>query len=884
MAAWRRFVNLLRSRALDREFDDELRSHVEMQADRLVERGMDRGYAEQEARRRLGSTLRAREGMREARTLRWLESLAADAVHGARLLRRRPALTALAVLTLSLGIGANAAIFTLLNAILLRPLPYADPDRLVVLVDRFSRLGVTATAPTIPEILDVRERSRTLAGIAFFDTRDFRLTGGDEPLRVFTARVSASLFGTLGVQPALGRLFVDADNTQGRWSVVVLADGLWRRHFGADPTIVGRTLAVNGSPHTVIGVLPRGFSVDYPGISTGETIEMYVPFQLYEAYTSRQADFVNVRRVTTVARIAARATREQASAELQTIARGIADENPALYRRGTEDVGFTLDVDGLHDMVSRGARSALTFLFAAVVLVLLIACVNTGQFLLAQSLDREAEVSVRAALGAGRGRLFRQFLVEYSLLAVAGGVLGILQALWLVRALVALIPGHRPELDALAVDGVVLAFTAAISIASAILAGVVPALYFSRSPASRLAAGRRATAAGHRTRHVLVSLEVAVAVVLLVFAALLVQGIYRLQTADRGFSFDNVTVMQVRGSGSQATRPIASTAYQHYLDHLAATPGVEAAAVAFPLPLRSAVGTDFTIVNAAAEAVDTGRYQARYQIVSQDFFRVFRIPLREGRVFANDDVLERPRVAIVNETLARRHWPGSSAIGRQIRLGAVTLTIVGVVGDVQSQPFEAERPQQIYVANLQQFEPNMNIAVRVAPGATVSADAIKKAVWAVEPNQPVFNVQPMGELVSGLLAEQRFIATLLGAFAALALFMSASGVYTVVAYLVARRTREIAVRIAIGAQARDIVRLVSGQTLGWTVAGLAAGVAGTMVFRGAARTALRGMGDADAATLAALTAFYLLVTVIAMCVPVARMLRLLDPAGALRAE
>jgi ABC-type antimicrobial peptide transport system permease subunit len=253
-------------------------------------------------------------------------------------------------------------------------------------------------------------------------------------------------------------------------------------------------------------------------------------------------------------------------------------------------------------------------------------------------------------------------------------------------------------------------------------------------------------------------------------------------------------------------------------------------------------------------------------------------------VFANDDVLERPRVAVVNETLARRHWPGSSAIGRQIRLGAVTLTIVGVVGDVQSQTFETERPQQIYVANLQQFEPNMNIAVRVAPGATVSADAIKKAVWAVEPNQPVFNLQPMGELVSELLAEQRFIATLLGAFAALALFMSASGVYTVIAYLVARRTREIAVRIAIGAQARDIVRLVSSQTLGWTIAGLAVGVAGTMVFRGAARAALRGMGDADAATLAALTAFFLLVTIIAMCVPVARMLRLLDPAGALRGE
>lgn len=883
MSRLSRFVNLWRGRELDRDLDDELAFHTEMRIEQNLRAGLSRPEAEAEARRHLGGTLRAKEGMREARVMLWLESVATDVRHGIRLLLRRPGLSALALLTLSLGIGANAAMFTLLNALLLQPLPYSEPDRLMAVVDRFTRLGVSGS-PTIPEILDLRQRSRAFSNIAFFDTRDFRMTGGDEPTRVFAARVSASLFPTLNVQPALGRLFRDEENLAGHWNVVVLADGLWRRNFGSDPAVVGRTLTVNGTPHTVIGVLPSGFVVDYPALSGPEPIEMYVPFQMYEAYTSRNDQFVNVRRVTTIARLNDGVTREHASAELQTVATGIEAEHPELYRRAGEAVGFRLDVETLHEAVTKAGRSTLLYLVAAVALVLLIACINTGQFLLAQSLDRAPEVAVRASLGAGRGRLFRQFLVECSVLAVAGGAAGLIQAMWLVQVLVAMIPGRTPLLASAGVDRTVLAFTAGISMLSALAVGVLPALYFARThPASRLTV-RNASPAGSRSRHLLVAVEVAMAVVLLAAAGLLIQGVYRLQHADRGFLPDDVTVMQIRGAIPQNTKPIPSIVYQHYLDHIAAMPGIEAAAAATPLPLRTPPAANFSIEGRPADLASVERQPATFQIVSSDYFKVLRIPLREGRFISSGDLPDRPRVTVISETMARRYWPGESPLGRVIRVGASAMTVVGVVGDVQATPLDTKPVAQIYVAHLQQFEPNMNLLVRTAPGSGVTAEAIKKAIWSVSPDQPVFNIQPLPQVISTSLAEQRYIAMLLVGFAGLALFMSATGVYTVVSYLVARRTHEIAVRMAIGAGAGDILRLVSGQTLGWTVAGLAVGVAVTIASSGVTRTALRGVSELDVSTMTALVVFYLAVAGCAVCAPVARALRFLDPAAALRAE
>jgi putative ABC transport system permease protein len=342
--------------------------------------------------------------------------------------------------------------------------------------------------------------------------------------------------------------------------------------------------------------------------------------------------------------------------------------------------------------------------------------------------------------------------------------------------------------------------------------------------------------------------------------------------------------MQVRMPASASSiKPAPSIVFQHYVDRIAAMAGVDAAAAATPLPLRNPPQANFAIEGRPNDLADLERQLASYQIVSPGYFKVFHIPLLDGRGIADDDIVGRPRVAVVNQTMARRYWPGDSPIGRQIRVSNV-MTIVGVVADVQATVFDTQPVPQIYISNLQQSEPNMNIVVRALPGSAIAGEALKKAIWSVSPDQPVFNIQPMSQLISRSFAEPRYLALLLGTFAALALLMSATGVYTVVSYLVARRTREIAVRLAIGARARDILRLVSAQTLGWTVAGLAAGVVVTIASRGATRAALRGVGELDLPTIATLSIFYLVVAGCAMCVPVARALRCLDPAAALRAE
>jgi len=452
-----------------------------------------------------------------------------------------------------------------------------------------------------------------------------------------------------------------------------------------------------------------------------------------------------------------------------------------------------------------------------------------------------------------------------------------------VPIVVALIPGRHPELERLAIDHTVLWFTFGISLLSAIAAGGVPAAYFSRLRSRSLAA--RSVVGGHyHGRHLLIAIEVALAVALLTSAALLIQTVYRLQNVDRGFSFDNVLVMQVRGRSSPPAQPSSSLVYQHFLEHIAAMSGVESAAAAAPLPFRNPPTTEFTTEDAPDQFLDLRRHVSSYQIVSPDYFRVFRIPLLEGRAFTTDDTAGRPRAVIVSEALARERWGSQSALGRHIHIGPNTMIIVGVAGDVQTGPGAPVHGRQIYVPNLQQFEPNMNIAVRLTDTSPVTERAVKMAIWSVSPNQAVFNVQPMSELIRSSVSGQRFVASLLGAFAALALFMSAAGVYTVIAYLAARRTREIAVRLAIGARLRDVVQVVSTQTFGWTIGGLTAGVGLTLVVGRVMSATVTGVTNLDPVTVVTVCAVYLTVAVVAMCVPVARILRVLDLSLSLRSE
>ena len=803
--------------------------------------------------------------------------------HAVRQYARQPGTTMLAVLSLSLGIGANAVIFSFLHAVLLRPLPFPDAGRLVAIVDRFQADGLTNMAPTVPEMLDVRRSSTHLAGISFYDMRDVQTTGGSEPARAFAARVEASFLGILGVRPALGRLFVDGEGTPGRDPVVILTDGFWRRNFGADPSVIGRSLVVNGVPNTVVGVLPADFSFDY---HSAETIELYVPFPLDDDYTLRTSQYTSVRRVTAIGRLKDGSSIEQAGAEVQAISRSIATEHPSLYRRGSDgqDLGFAMQVVPIRDILMGSSRAIVLLLFGAVVLVLLIACLNTAQFLLARAFERQPEVAVRRALGASRARLIRQFLTEALLLSAAATVVGLLQARWLMDVFRAMFAERNPFVAAISINTPLVLFTVALVLVVTVGFGLLPALHFARPATAGMLHARTTGPVRNRTRQLLIALEVAISIMLLVTAGLLAQGIWKLQNAPTGFNTQDVTVLRMRVAARGVTGA-SGLAYRRYLQQVITVPGVASAAVA-DRPVPGFPGTEFSIVGRADDAATVTRHRASWRIVSPDYFSMLRIPLLAGRVFTDDDGSGRPPVAIVNEEMARRYWPGQSPLGHQLHSGAgpraSTATIVGVVGDVRS-PARREIDPQIYVSYLQQSEPNITLLVRTAAGAPVPIDGIKQAIRSIVPEQPLFDIRPLSDVVTQSLAGPRVIARLLGTFAFLALLMSTLGVYTVVSYVTSRRTREVALRRAVGAQAGDVLRLLAAPTIRWTLVGVVAGTAGALAINNTLRAIVAGVAQVDLPAAAAIAALYLVIVAVAVCAPAARALRI-DPAVILRAE
>jgi predicted permease len=873
-----RYRNRWRERDLAREFDDELRFHLESRIDANLRRGMTSADAVAEARRHMGNLTRAREGMREARMSTWFDGLGGDLRHGMRIFGRRPLLTALAVLTLSLGIGANAAIFSVFQAVLLRPLPYPAAERLVLLTD--GRRGDRGfTTPTIPELVDVRGSSRSFDGVTFFDTRDFQVAGGDEPQRLIGARVEPLFLSILGVRPELGRIFGEADGANG--NVVLLGNGLWRQSFGADPAVIGRTLTINGVGHEIVGVLPETFSFGY---LSPMSIDLYVPYPTSPDYMSRAGQFANVRRVNALARLAPGVSVETASSELAAIARAMAAAHPDLYagRGDGADSGFVMTAEPLRASLTRNSRPVLMMLLGAVVLVLLIACVNTAQFLLAQAIEREPEVALRSALGAGRGRLVRQFSSEALLLAGAAGLAGVAQAFWLTGVLRGLVPGSTPLVGHVGLNGPVLLFLLGVTMVTAFACVLVPALRFSRTNLVRGLEIRGAAPSRGRLRQAFIATEVAISVVLLVSAGLLLQSLKELQRSQGGFSTDGVTIMRMRGiaGGSAMT-----DSYARYLQQIASVGGVDAAGVTSSV-LPGRPGLSFTIVGEAPDTATRTRQQTTYQIASAGYFAAMSIPLEAGRLFSDDDTAARPPVAIINREMAQQFWPGADPIGRQIRAGEgprdATLTIIGIVGNVRP-PFQTGDVPQLYVSYRQQSEANIALVVRTPSGSPAPVAAIKQAIWSVDPRQAVFGVHTLAQQLSQATAGQRAIAILIGGFAALALAMSVSGIYTVITYLVSRRFKEIAVRRAIGATGRDVLWSLAGPTLRWTIAGLLAGTAGAVAGTRVLRASVTGVIPLDATLTTLVTGIYLVVVVLAIAAAARGALRI-DPAAALRAD
>lgn len=794
----------------------------------------------------------------------WLESLSRDLRYAVRSFARERTTSAAVVIMLALGIGANVAIFTLLNAVWLRPLPYRDAGRLVTLEDSFVREGIERIAPTIPEFVDVRAWNRSFESMAFLDHRDLQLTGGQEPVRVFGARVTASFFPLLGTGPALGRLFTDTDNQEGNERVAILSYGLWQRAFAGDREVIGRTIMIDQRPHEVVGVAAAGFSFEHPAIGIREPADVYVPFLMNDYYMLRSGSHSHLRRVIAIARLRPDVGVRQANAELSVLGARLEREHPDLYRRkpSGEAMGFTIQARALQEAVSGETRAVLLLLFACVGMVLLIACANAAQFLLARSLQRQDEVAIRLALGASRGRLVRQFLTEAIVLAGAAGLLGLIAADALVTGIKALLPASDPLLAAARADGTVLTFALGVSLLTAVLFGMLPAMSGSHAT-RRIVRGR----AGSLPRYALVAVEVALSMVLLAGAAVLVRGLLHISQAPLGYSADDVTMMSLRLNQPRPDmRSNGSMQYEAYLAALRQVPGVEAAAVLSgqPVPLTDA---NFVVGSHQGDADALARQTARL-IVSPEYFRTLRIPLIEGRAFELADTSDRPAVAIVNEAVARHLWPNESALGKQLRLPRVT-TVVGVVGSTRLSARTPTMTPQIYVPSLQFWEPNTTIAVRTAAGMSPPHQAFKQAIWSVAPGQAIFNMRSMSQALSNAVAEPRFRTSLLGGFALLALVLSAAGIYGLVAYLVSRRTRELAIRVAIGATRRDLYWLVVRQTIVSTCLGLLAGVLMSAAATRALGTLIR-IDQVDAPALAMAGVLYLAIALIATYVPARR--------------
>jgi predicted permease len=871
------------------DVDEELASFLRDRADALVARGAGPEEARAEALRRLGG--RSLDDVRERlyhsaarredrmRLRERLHRLAHDVRFAARGLRRAPGFTLVAALTLALGIGASTAIFGAVNPILFEPLPYPHAERLITLWDKApddSRLELT-----FGSYRELLARTRTLDALAVARGWQPTLIGRDEPERLDGQVVSAGYFRTLGVRPALGRDLTADDERENAPPVVLIADGLWRRRFGADPAVLGRQIDLDGARATVVGVMP-------PGLENvlSPDAELWSPFQYPVALPEEGSGWGH--NVRAVGRVRAGVSVDDAAREVATITRNPVPEfsRPpwASLRRG-------LTVTPLRDDVTRGVRPALLAVLGAVLLVLAIAAVNVTNLLLARGAQRRGEFAMRAAIGAGRGRMIRQLLTESVLLGLLAGALGVAVAALGVRALVALAPAELPRVHAVGLDATALAFALGTTTLVGLLVGFVPALHASRAGGSvGLQAASRRTAGRHDvTRAALVVAEVALALVLLVGAGLLLRSMERLFSVAPGFAPDHVLTMQVQTAGRAYDDDMrVYRFYEQALDAVRAVPGVSAAAWTSELPLSG----DGDTYGAHFESSPTGRNEGdvfRYA-VSPGYFATMRVPLVRGRFLAESDEAGAPLALVINESFARQKFPGQDPIGQHLHVGpdrGPWYTIVGVVGDVKQLSLATAQAHAVYITTRQSWFADrvLSLVVRTRAGVDPAslAPAVKRAVWSVDKDQPIVRVATMDALIARSAAERRFALTLFEAFAAVALALAAIGIYGVLAGIVTERVRELGVRAALGATRGDLLALVLGRGTALTALGVVVGVGGAVVASDMLVTLLFGVSRLDPVTYVGVVVLLLGVSALACAVPAWRAARV-DPSITLRAD
>jgi putative ABC transport system permease protein len=803
-----------------------------------------------------------------------------DFRYAVRTLTKRPAFVLIAVLTIALGIGVNTAIFSAVDAVMLRPLPFKDPEALMAVWEHTPALGIAQNEFAPANYFDLRQQNQVFEDLGAFGQLSVNLTGEGEPEQLDGQLVTANVFKLLGVQPALGRTFASDEDQKGRDTVAVLSDALWARRFNRDPNVINRSITLNGKSFTVIGVMPPKFF--FPE----REIELWAPWSMEPGQAEGRGDHY----FRLVGRLKPGVTRPQANAETESIAARLA----AAYPRTNEGLGFV--VNSFHQDYVGDLRRPMLILFAAVGLVLLIACANVANLMLAQATTRRREIAIRMALGARRWAIARQMLAESLLLALAGGLLGVLGAVWGVEALSKLLPESLSKLQAISVDSRVFLFTLGVTVLTAIAFGAVPAYHAARAnPGDTLGeTGRDLSGgvSGRYLRRVLVVSEVALAVVLLVGAGLLIRSFQRLRQVDVGFKPDKLMTMRMVLPMPKYAKPENRRAfYDELLRRVHELPGVEAAGMITFLPLSTS-GMKFSFsVEGRNQPSDMQLPFALYRVVSPDYFSALGIPLQRGRLFDSRDSATATPAIIINRHLAEQFWPGEDPTGKRLKIGAADsqnpwATVVGVVGNVRQAGLYGEMLPELYVPYTQERRPWVaprDLVVRVNGDSAALVGAVREAVWAVDKDQPVSNVRTMDQVFALAVSRERFQMLLLALFAALALVLACVGLYGVISYAVAQRTHEIGVRMALGAQPRDVLRLVIRQGMVLTIAGLVVGVGVGLAATRVMTDMLFGVTATDALTFVSVGVLLVIVAFLACYVPARRATKV-DPLVALRYE
>jgi putative ABC transport system permease protein len=863
-----RLTGIFGSETRDRELAEELETHLQMHIEDNLRAGLSPEEARRQALIKLGGVEQTKEEFRRQRGVPIIEDLWKDLRFGARMLLKNPGFTFVAVLTLGLGIGANTAVFSIVNAVLLRPLPYEDPGQLVRLWADNSGQRTEQNQFCPADITSFREQLTVFEEVGLFDYGlSANLTGGAAPERVNGSEASPGLFTALRVNPILGRTFLPHETEVARSKVALISEGLWKRRFGADPNFAGQPIQLDGETFTVVGVLPASFK--FP-----ESADLWLPF----SFTA--ADWKNDRShyyVEAVGRLKPKITPVQARAELETIVQRMVPNFPD----SRKNWGITLIP--LHDQVVEKVRSTLWILFGAVGFVLLIACVNVANLLLTRAAARQKEMALRVALGAGRMRVIRQLLTESLLLSILGGSAGALLAMMIMKLCSVSLLAELPRAEEVRVDVPVLLFTLLISLLTGVIFGVTPALQAANPNLNEILkdGGRYSTNSRNRLRNMLVVAEIALSLILLVGAGLLIKSFWRLQHVNPGFDPHQVLTMQLTMPKTQYPNTERQNAFvQQTLQRLETLPGVKSVAATINLPLAGTWGMGYQIPghdNAPNQVADNAN-------ITPNYFQTMSIPILQGRDFSDRDTTDAPPVIIISEALARKHFLNENPLGQRINAGR-SREIVGIVADVKPRGLELEAKPQIYLPYAQKptIAAFVTFTVRTEPEPLRLIGAVEKEIGSLDKDLPVANVRTMEQIISTSLAQRRLTMLLLGSFALIAIALAAIGIYGVVSYTVAQRTHEIGIRMALGAQARDVLTMMMRQAMKVALVGVALGLLGAFWLTNVLKTLLFEVSTTDPLTLVAVVALLIIMALLACYLPAWRATRI-DPMIVLRSE